>query len=528
MSGNGTNGTSAPRRKRRWDSVAPTVDTTSDAAKLKAQQAELIRLQIAQRLKAIQAPMQAAAGMTYGQASVQSLGAANRFSQNRTAGRVRHVTGGAKQWVALRLDSQGREIDEDGNVIESGPSGSGGVVTLKVNQKREVPEEKQQMRPPPAINKYLDPRIAITNKRALGKRKTLNFVKQGKYQRKAQALRMEQISHQLRQDRRIVGGDKAGTGVIVLPSKPIMIEDIPDIEWWDEKILGKGMTYANFDLSSVPPTVTLKVHHPVQLAPPTEEEPPAPRPLQLTTKERKKIKRMSRLEKERERQDLVSAGLIPPKEPRLKLSNMMQILMDEAVADPSAVEAKVRAQMAKRAQAHLEHNSARKLSGQEKREKLRKKLQEDTSIKSSVLIYSTPSLSSKQIRFKIDMNAQQYNMTGIGIISDICNVVVLEGGVKGAKKFKGLMERRIKWVQAEDVAAADDSDDSEAEEIRAKKNKPKLIWEGVQSQRKFLNFRFETCSSEPAARKFFADKGLEHYWDQCLNDKLLSKKEVVV
>ena len=140
----------------------------------------------------------------------------------------------------------------------------------------------------------------------------------------------------------------------------------------------------------------------------------------------------------------------------VKLSNMMAILMDEAVSDPSAVEAKVRAQMAKRAQAHLEHNASRKLSKAAKSEKLRKKLQEDTSVKSHVTIYSTPDLSSKQIRFKIDANANQYNMTGIGVISDVCNVVVLEGGPKGTKKFKGIMLRRIKWQQNANAIDEDD------------------------------------------------------------------------
>jgi len=238
---------------------------------------------------------------------------------------------------------------------------------------------------------------------------------------------------------------------------------------------------------------------------------------------------MNKLEKERERQDLVSAGMIPAKEPRLKLSNMMAILMDEAVADPSAVEKKVRAQMAKRAQAHLEHNASRKLSKQAKSEKLRKKLQEDTRKKSDVTIYLAPDLSSKQVRFKIDANANQYNMTGVGVISDIANVVVLEGGPKGTKKFKGLMMRRIKW-QTDEAAEIDDDDDDddsdyEYQQESSSKKGAKLIWQGIQSQRKFLNFRFETCSSEASARKFFADKGLEHYWDQALNAKTAGIEE---
>lgn len=168
--------------------------------------------------------------------------------------------------------------------------------------------------------------------------------------------------------------------------------------------------------------------------------------------------------------------------------------MDEAISDPSAVEVflnidlfiitsvqsslekqkKVREQMARRAQAHLEHNQSRKLSKQQKRGKMRKKLQENTTSKSFVTIFSTPDLSSKQVRFKIDANANQsvdssfqglntkfiiydrYNMTGIGIICDVCNVVVLEGGPKGTKKMKGILQRRVKWQNTEEPSGAHD------------------------------------------------------------------------
>eukprot|EP00954_Amorphochlora_amoebiformis_P022139 1351243-Amorphochlora_amoeboformis.AAC.1 len=112
-----------------------------------------------------------------------------------------------------------------------------------------------------------------------------------------------------------------------------MVDELPDIEWWDEKVLGLNSSYDDFNQETVPTSVTIKIHHPVPLAPPCEEEPPGPRPLMLTKKERKKIRskainflgnpndvphlrRMNKLEKERERQDLVSAGLAPPKEPR--------------------------------------------------------------------------------------------------------------------------------------------------------------------------------------------------------------------
>ncbi|GAB5363525.1 hypothetical protein AAMO2058_000890700 [Amorphochlora amoebiformis] len=532
----------APRKRRRWDSKPAAPSGHDSKREAQVQQAELIRQQIAERLKNlknIQLPNMAGGGLgsVGGLRSMPPVGLTPGFGNPPNFNSMQHIKSKGfsgmsqtrqqiaqqKKWVPLRLDAKGRQIDEQGNVIKMEREAT---TTLKINQKL-LQREQQKLQPSQPKtgkldDKYLDPRITVADKRSIARRrKALSFIKQGKFQRKAQALRMEQISHQLRQDR---GSQLLGKGAAVLPARPIQVDELPDIEWWDEKVLGLNSSYDDFNQETVPTSVTIKIHHPVPLAPPCEEEPPGPRPLMLTKKERKKIRRMNKLEKERERQDLVSAGLAPPKEPRLKLSNMMAILMDEAISDPSAVEAKVRAQMAKRAQAHLEHNAGRKLSKQQRSEKLRNKLKEDTNIKSYVSIYRIPDISqSKQIRFKIDANAQQYNMTGVGVICDTCSVIVLEGGPKGTKKFKGIMLRRIKWQAVEEAGEKDEEDDEDSgeedEEEVASQKKAKLVWEGVQSQRKFLNFRFETCRSESAARTFFADKGLENYWDQCLNDK---------
>ena len=43
----------------------------------------------------------------------------------------------------------------------------------------------------------------------------------------------------------------------------------------------------------------------------------------------------------------VRLGLVAPDEPKVKLSNLMRVLGNEAVMDPTKVEAHVRAQVAK-------------------------------------------------------------------------------------------------------------------------------------------------------------------------------------
>ena len=68
----------------------------------------------------------------------------------------------------------------------------------------------------------------------------------------------------------------------------------------------------------------------------------------LTKKERKKMRRQSRAEALKEQQEKIRLGLMPPPEPKVKISNLMRVLGTEAVQDPTKVEEYVRNQMAKR------------------------------------------------------------------------------------------------------------------------------------------------------------------------------------
>ena len=75
-------------------------------------------------------------------------------------------------------------------------------------------------------------------------------------------------------------------------------------------------------------------------------------------------------------------------------------------------------------------------------------------------------LSNPSHKFKVDMNAQQYHLTGCTVLFKDVNLVVVEGGCfleendcicgicetlwlgpKALKKFKRLMLHRMKWEQ---------------------------------------------------------------------------------
>ena len=57
-------------------------------------------------------------------------------------------------------------------------------------------------------------------------------------------------------------------------------------------------------------------------------------------------------------QDLIAQGLLEPPKPKVKISNMMRVLGENAVMDPTAIESEVRQQMQERQQ--VSHGSAAK------------------------------------------------------------------------------------------------------------------------------------------------------------------------
>ena len=113
----------------------------------------------------------------------------------------------------------------------------------------------------------------------------------------------------------------------------------------------------------------------------------------VTMQERKKIRRQNRADREKEKQDKVALGLLPPPEPKVKLSNMMRVLSEQAVADPSAIERRVREQIAQREKNHEMRNLARKLTPEERREKKLRKIKKDAAGDIHVVLFKYVSFS---------------------------------------------------------------------------------------------------------------------------------------
>ena len=121
----------------------------------------------------------------------------------------------------------------------------------------------------------------------------------------------------------------------------------------------------------------------------------------LTAKERKRIRKNRRADEEQEKRDKQMMGLIPAPEPKFKLSNFMKILGDQAIADPSRVEARVMQQVRKRELNHEMDNLRRKLTPAQRKEKKITKLKEAVvkANETHVAVFGIKNLSDPRLRY---------------------------------------------------------------------------------------------------------------------------------
>ena len=137
----------------------------------------------------------------------------------------------------------------------------------------------------------------------------------------------------------------------------------PSVEWWDAQLLPNN-SYEDFDnglvvLDDNNILVTNLIQHPVPIQPPHEVYIPRNKGVMLTKKETKKIRRLRRLEEQKEKQDKIRLGILPPDQPKMKMSNFMSVLGDDAIMNPTTMDKAVQSQVQRRAENHLKANAER-------------------------------------------------------------------------------------------------------------------------------------------------------------------------
>ena len=417
-------------------------------------------------------------------------------------------------------DSQGRLVDEEGNIVNLKQRASLKINLNKEREKRVKDMLRMQKIPGTDTMRntaFFDPNLQplLQSKREKRRLHAFHFIEKGSISQQADTIRKNEpsladesaatetgdktVEEAAPTDEKGQKKKKNESSILQAGLKRVSVrvkrhDPIPDVEWWDAPFLKEGeksylpkdsantsmveeetegdrneygslqMLKSNLQLlNNLECASSFKLDKISALV----EHPAAFRnnltgqhiiiPTYLTKDERKKIRRQKRLEREKDKQDKIKLGLIQPPPPKLKLSNYMKILGDEAVADPTRVEREVQKQVADRLKAHKERNAKKKLTKEQKADKILRKLKRDSALECRVAIFRVADMSNRSNRFKVDQNANQLAINGFCFVVDknrglnIPSVVIVEGGPKAIKFYKKLMLRRIKWGGKEEV-----------------------------------------------------------------------------
>ena len=409
--------------------------------------------------------------------------------------------------------------------------------TTMGNRKTEspAPEKKQLDLSGPSIeeiksNPYFDENLGPRNVMAKNRHsRQLLFNQKGKYIQQAASLRkqaqLEDMKKRIAERARVAGIDEE-----LNVEKAFAVPEPPPIEWWDEGLVN-GDSYealddpANWKIDTPDSIITVYVQHPVLIEPPQEKIIPAAKPMFLTKEEQAKLRRQRRMADLKEQQAKIRLGLEPPPPPKVKKGNLMRVLGQEAVKDPTAVEARVNREIAQRAQDHEEMNEDRKLTKEQRAEKLARQQAEDEAKGVHIRVYKIDNLANGKHRYQININAEQQNLTGVCILHPKMNVVVVEGGEHSIRFYDKLMQNRIKWQEMEAPRAVQegnreaaakwlDAEDENGELKDLGLNKCELIFKGEERARAFRKWvGARVCETDAQAKDVLARAKMDSFWN---------------
>lgn len=148
------------------------------------------------------------------------------------------------------------------------------------------------------------------------------FNPKGKYVAMANQMRSDQQLEELKQ-RIAESARKAGLDSELGIEKSIRRAPPPAAEWWDMSLLpsNKYDDIDQFGLDTLPirtkeSPITIYVQHPIPIPAPGDKNKAVLKPLMLTTKEQKKMRKRNRQEKLQDKRDRIRMGLLPPDPPK--------------------------------------------------------------------------------------------------------------------------------------------------------------------------------------------------------------------
>lgn len=439
--------------------------------------------------------------------------------------------------------------DAGGDKAKAGNQGPK-FTTTKGNQQPEKPKINPYLAADDQLSKdeYGDSAYAPTARRNTERKsKQLVFSEKGKYMAQANALRQQA---KLEEMKRRIAAENRKTEIEEASDKAFLVPDPPEVEWWDVDLLPEGQnSYDDWEkegrnkIEAEDSVITALIQRPALMQAPQDKFQPAPKPLMLTQKEQKKIRRQRRMADMKEEQAKIRLGLVDPPPPKVKKSNMMRVLGEQAVKDPTAVEARVNREIAQRAHDHEQANLDRMLTPEQRAEKLKRQQAGDEAKGVKVVVFRVDDLSCGKHRYQVDVNAKQNAVTGIVILNPEMNLVIVEGGTHSIKQYKKLMLNRIKWT--ENVAPVGDAnpttftgttDGSNANVIAGTRgsgskaaewcnpvdengnlkdlseNRCILVWEGDEPERVFKRWGSRACETDGEAKDVLSRTKMENMW----------------
>ncbi|KIK68851.1 hypothetical protein GYMLUDRAFT_236749 [Collybiopsis luxurians FD-317 M1] len=376
--------------------------------------------------------------------------------------------------------------------------------------------------------------------------RNFRFNVKGKYIALGNQMRQDQKLEALKQ-RIAESARKAGLDGDMGIERNIKRAPPPQAEWWDAPLL-PTQNYSDIDTLGVqslkittPDTpITIYIQHPIKIPAPGDKNKVALKPLKLTKKEQKKMRKLRRASELQDKRDRIRMGLLPPDPPKVRLANLMKVLTSDAIQDPTRVEAKVRREVAMRKHQHEKANAERKLTDEQRREKIDNKKANEEKKGIYGAVFKVKKLTDPAHQFKVRKNAEQLNLTGVCIFNPNFSLVYVEGAAKFIRNYKRLMLVRIAWTEAArprdaaDVVVEEDVGEGAGEEVIASSSASKghegneasslednqcwLVWEGLLKDRSFNSFKAKSCPTDDAAKEVLGEK-LRGYWDQAKNWK---------
>lgn len=382
----------------------------------------------------------------------------------------------------------------------------------------------EEIRNNPYFDASLGPKATVAKPR---QSRQLVFNQKGKYVQQAAALRRQAQLEDMK--RRIAErARQAGLDEDLEVEKSYLVPAPPAVEWWDEGLIN-GSDYSaiddpvNLKVDTADTIITHYIQHPVLLEPPQDKNLPAQKPMFLTPKEQAKIRRQRRMADLKEQQAKIRLGLEPAPAPKVKKSNLMRVLGEQAVKDPTAVEARVNREIADRKEQHEAMNEERKLTKDQRREKLEGQQEKDAALGIYISVYRIDSLASGRNRFKVSKNAEQNKLTGICVVHPRLNLVIVEGGKHSVNNYRKLMLNRIDWTENPGPTTSDSTresqplwlstEDEKGEPRDFSQNSCVLLWEGqakARAYKRWLGARI--CESDSAAKDALARCKMDSFW----------------